>query len=543
MQVNAGVARQRQGLPYKWTVACVVILGAFMSILDQTVVNIAIPRLQSAFGADIHSVQWVATAYLLTQGAITPVAPFLANTLGIKRTYIISLLAFTAGSLLCGLSWSLPMLIFFRVVQGLGGAALLPLSMTLLFREFPPEQRGVALASLGIPILIAPALGPIVGGYLVTFASWQVIFFINIPIGIVAVILATVFLHEARAEEAIRFDVVGFITAAFGLAAVLYAFSESSTSGWGSLNVLGFLVAGSLSLIAFVFTELRLVRREAKPLLDLRLLANRSFAAGTVALILVTFSLFGLQFLLPIYLQVLRGLSAFQAGITLLPLALAAMVSVVIGGRLVDRIGPRIVVIAGLLLLAIGNWLFATSLSLNTPYWWFQAGLIVFGLSLGLSGQPLFVAAMAEIRDAQQIADGTTLITVVRSVFASLGIAVLATLVQTQTKVHFTHLAEQVTASSPIGQLLPRIEGLFLLRGADMHSAAGAALQVIAGYVTRQGYLLAMRDAFFLTLILTFIAIVATFFVRGVRRTSQPAQDATAEQTEQETPAPALAIG
>ncbi len=543
MQVNAGVARQRQGLPYKWTVACVVILGAFMSILDQTVVNIAIPRLQSAFGADIHSVQWVATAYLLTQGAITPVAPFLANTLGIKRTYIISLLAFTAGSLLCGLSWSLPMLIFFRVVQGLGGAALLPLSMTLLFREFPPEQRGVALASLGIPILIAPALGPIVGGYLVTFASWQVIFFINIPIGIVAVILATVFLHEARAEEAIRFDVVGFITAAFGLAAVLYAFSESSTSGWGSLNVLGFLVAGSLSLIVFVFTELRLVRREAKPLLDLRLLANRSFAAGTVALILVTFSLFGLQFLLPIYLQVLRGLSAFQAGITLLPLALAAMVSVVIGGRLVDRIGPRIVVIAGLLLLALGNWLFATSLSLNTPYWWFQAGLIVFGLSLGLSGQPLFVAAMAEIRDAQQIADGTTLITVVRSVFASLGIAVLATLVQTQTKVHFTHLAEQVTASSSIGQLLPRIEGLFLLRGADMHSAASAALQIIAGYVTRQGYLLAMRDAFFLTLILTFIAIVATFFVRGVRRTSQPAQDATAEQTEQETPAPALAIG
>jgi DHA2 family multidrug resistance protein len=142
---------------------------------------------------------------------------------------------------------------------------------------------------------------------------------------------------------------------------------------------------------------------------------------------------------------------------------------------------------------------------------------------------------MAEIRDAQQIADGTTLITVVRSVFASLGIAVLATLVQTQTKVHFTHLAEQVTASSPIGQLLPRIEGLFLLRGADMHSATSAALQIIAGYVTRQGYLLAMRDAFFLTLILTFIAIVATFFVRGVRRTS--------EQTEQETPAPALAIG
>jgi len=213
MQVNAGVARQRQGMSYKWTVACVVILGAFMSVLDQTVVNIAIPRLQSAFGADIHSVQWVATAYLLTQGAFTPIAPFLANTFGIKRTYILSLIAFTAGSLLCGFAWSLPALILFRILQGLGGAVLLPLSFTLLFREFPPEERGIAIGSLGVPILIAPALGPIVGGYLVTYASWQVIFFINIPIGIVAVILAALFLREARAANPDRLDIVGLLTA------------------------------------------------------------------------------------------------------------------------------------------------------------------------------------------------------------------------------------------------------------------------------------------------------------------------------------------
>ena len=222
MQVSAQVARQ--GLSYKWIVAIVVILGAFMSVLDQTVVNIAIPSLQNAFGADIHTVQWVVTAYLLTQGAMTPTAPYLANNFGIKRSYILSLIAFTLGSLLCGLSWSLPMLILFRVLQGLGGAILLPLSFTMIFREFPPEERGLALGTLGVPTLLAPALGPILGGYLVTFVSWRVIFFINIPIGIVAMVLAALFLREARAEERSRFDLPGFITAAYGLAALLYAF-------------------------------------------------------------------------------------------------------------------------------------------------------------------------------------------------------------------------------------------------------------------------------------------------------------------------------
>ncbi len=512
MQVNAQVARQG-GLSYKWIVALVVIMGAFMSVLDQTVVNIAIPRLQNAFGADIHSVQWVVTAYLLTQGAITPTASYLANNFGIKRSYIFSLIAFTLGSLLCGLSWSLPMLIFFRVVQGLGGAILLPLSITMIFREFPPEERGLALGTLGVPTLLAPALGPILGGYLVTFADWQVIFFINIPIGIVAVILATLFLREARAEQRSRFDLPGFITAAYGLAALLYAFSESTTDGWGSVKVLGFLLSGALSLIAFIAIEIITANRGAQPLLDLRLFANRSFAAGNIALVFAIFGFFGSFFLLPIYLQVLRGQSAFQAGLILLPQALAAMVSVILGGRLVDRIGVRAVVIPGLLLLAFTSWQLS-SITLNSPFWWLQMLLVLLGLSIGLIGQPLVVAALADIRDAQQVADASTITTVTRSVGASMGIAILATIVQTQTKVHFTHLAEQVTASSTLGQLLPRLQGLFMQHGADAQSAKAAALQLIARLLQRQSYLLALQEAFLLIIALIVLAIVTTLFVK-----------------------------
>src|SRR5438874_11302136 len=206
MQVNVQAVQRTARLEYKWIVALIVIFGVFMSILDQTIVNIAIPRLQTAFGADIHSVQWVLTAYILAQGVATPTAAFFADTLGIKRFYIISLIAFTAGSALCGLAWSLPILITFRVLQGLGGAALFPLSITLLFREFPPQERGTAMGFFGVPALLAPALGPTFGGYLVTFVGWQAIFFINVPIGIVAIILSVILIREYRPQGQTRFD-------------------------------------------------------------------------------------------------------------------------------------------------------------------------------------------------------------------------------------------------------------------------------------------------------------------------------------------------
>src|SRR6202043_159200 len=213
MQVNPRAARRGGGLDYKWILAMVVILGVFMSILDQTIVNIAIPRLQTAFGADIHSVQWVLTAYILAQGVATPAAAFFSDRLGIKRFYIMSLVAFTIGSAMCGLAWSLPILIAFRILQGLGGAALFPLSITLLFREFPPQERGMAMGFFGIPALLAPALGPTLGGYIVTFAGWPLIFYINVPVGIIAVILTVIFLHDAQPERRARFDFIGFFFA------------------------------------------------------------------------------------------------------------------------------------------------------------------------------------------------------------------------------------------------------------------------------------------------------------------------------------------
>ena len=532
MQVPV-VEQRGGGLAYKWVIMIVIIFGLFMTVLDSTIVNIAIPRLQNAFGADLNSVQWVITVYTLAQGVATPLTAFFAGRIGTKRFYILSLTAFTIGSFLCGLSWSLPILILFRVLQGLGGAFLFPLSITLLYREFPPNERGLASGILGIPILLAPALGPTLGGYIVTFASWQLIFFVNVPIGIVGVLMAIFLMRDFRPDVRMSFDLPGFLLSAGGLAAVLYSLSDASTDGWGSGKVLGLLIGGLLALVLFVIVEIRTANRGGQPLLDLRVFRNASFTAANIASVFVAIGLFGGLFLMPLYLQNLRGLSAFQAGLLLLPQAFASMVGVVVGGRLVDRIGVRAVVIPGLILLTISTWLL-TSLSLTTTYGALQWALVLRGLGFGLAFQPLLVAALAEIAP-RDLASASSINTVVRFISQSLGIAILATLVQGQTKVHYTHLAEQITTSSPLAQFLTQLQAAFVARGADIVSAHAAAIQLIIQYVQRQSFMLALQDAFRLTLILVIIGIVATFFVREQRRTPVPAtQEMSSEQREEE---------
>lgn len=519
MQVNAQAVRSGGRLGYKWIVASVVIIGVFMSILDQTIVNIAIPRLQATFGADIHSVQWVLTAYILTQGVVTPTAAYFSDRLGIKRFYIISLVAFTAGSALCGIAWSLPVLILFRVLQGAGGAALFPLSITMLFREFPPQERGAAMGAFGLPALLAPALGPTLGGYIVTYAGWPLIFYINVPVGIIAVILTIIFIRDAQPEGHARFDFTGFFFAALGLSTTLYALSSASTDGWSSTTVLGFLFVGVCSLAIFTAVEIIIANRGGQPLLDLRLFANGPFRSSMIANLFVIFSLFGGLFLLPIYLQNIRGQSAFQSGLILLPQALASMVSVIIGGRLVDRFSVRTVMIPGLLILAFATWQLSY-ITIYSPFLWIQGMLILRGLALGLTIQPLTVAMLAEV-PPRQLAQASSLSTVARAVSSSLGIAVLATLVQTQSQIHYGHLAEQVTTSSPLGQLLPRLQAFFVAHGTDLANAKAAALQVISGLLIRQSFVLSLQDAFMLTLAVSGLAIIATLFVRGSRKPAQ----------------------
>jgi EmrB/QacA subfamily drug resistance transporter len=515
MQVSVNRTKSSTGLQYKWIVAFTVVFGIFMSILDSTIVNIAIPHLQDAFGASLNAVQWVLTGYTLAQGVATPLTTYLADRLGTKRLYLLALSVFTLCSALCGLAWSLPALIAFRILQAAGGAFLGPISITLLYSEFPPQERGMAMGVLGIPILVAPALGPTLGGYLITYAGWQLIFYINVPIGIVAILLATRFLREIQQGTHVRLDWQGFLISAVGLGSILYAFSEAATDGWGSSIVLGFLGGGVAALCLFVVVELYKIHRGRQPLLNLRLFTDRAFTPSVIASVFVTFILFGGLFLLPLYLQILRGLSAFQAGLFLLPQALASMVVVLIGGRLVDRLGTRPVVIPGLLFLAFPLWGFL-NLKTTTPYGWFQLLLILRGGEIGLVLQPLMRAALVTI-PRRQLSQASSLMTVIRFVSGSLIVAILGTLVQTQAQVHYEHLAERVVPGSQLGQMISIIQARLVARGADLITAQHTATLEVVRIVQQQAYGLALQDGYRLTFLLIIPAVLAVLFIKSQR--------------------------
>jgi EmrB/QacA subfamily drug resistance transporter len=509
-----------RGLSYKWIVATVVIFGVFMVLLDTTIVNIAVPRLQTTFGAALTDVSWVSTGYTLAEGIGIPLMPFFSALMGNKRFYIIILILFTIGSALCGLAWSLPVLIIFRILQGFAGASMLPLSITLLYSEFPPEERGIALGALGFPLMVAPALGPSVGGYIVTFVDWRVLFYINVPIGIAGCIMAFLFLRDIRPERnrPISFDVPGFLFSSIGLGSLLYGLDKAGSDGWSSLTVLGSIAVGLIALVIFVFVELITIENGKQPLLDLRIFGSRTFAGGNIAMMTLVFALFGGQFLTPLYLQNLRGLSAYDAGLVLLPQALGSMVASLFGGRLVDKLGVKAVVIPGLLILGSALWGFSR-LTLTTPLGDFQILLIIRGLGLGFAMQPTTVAALAEIKPAQ-LSQASSLNSVVRSMTSALAVALVSTLVTDRTTFHYVRLSEQVTPDSAAGQGLQQQAAYLMGQNMTQQNALLVAMEQQVQQMQQQAYLLAMNDTFLLTLAVTVLAVLVVLFVIRVPRKS-----------------------
>jgi EmrB/QacA subfamily drug resistance transporter len=483
---------QRPGhhtLSYRWMVVLVAIFGTLMSAVDKTIINIAIPQIQAAFGTDLHTVQWVSTSYLLATGIGIPTTPFFADTLGLKRFYLLSIALFTTASILCGLAWNLPVLIALRFVQGLSEAGLIPMSLAMIFREFPEGKRGLASGVFGMPVLLAPVLAPTVGGYLVSAAGWRLIFFVNVPFGIIGLLLTLFILRQDRPHTRPSFDLWGFLLVASGLVLVLYALSQASVAGWTSTFVLGLLGLGLLCLGGFVLLELRLIRRGKQPLLDLRLMTDAAFRSATIASVPVYMATYGGFLLIPLYLQDLRGLSALSSGLFLLPQGGVMLITLAVGGALVDQIGGKRIALVGLLCFGVSSWQLA-HVTLSTPYGWLQVAFMLRGTALGLVISPLQVIALSKIhKDQMPLASGLS--NLVGAVTSSLGIAVLTTMVQSRTAVHIQQLTEQALHPLP------------------------------PGWIQQQALVLAMQDAFFVTTVFAGIAVLATLMVREQRQKRQ----------------------
>jgi len=415
---SLGATRRIQ---YKHLVAAVFVIGLFMDLLDMTITNVALPTLAQEFSASTTTIEWVVTGYLLSLAVFIPVSGWAGDRFGTKRTFMFALSVFILASLLCALAWSVETLIAFRVLQGVGGGMLTPVGTAMLFRAFPPAERAQAAAVLTIPAALAPASGPVLGGYLVEFHSWHWIFLVNVPVGITGLLLAGLFLREEKQAGAGRLDVPGFLLGAAGLASVMYALAEAGPHGFGDRRVLLFGISGLALTAIFAAVELR----TKLPMIDVRLLRDKLFRSANAVQIVGYASFAGTLFLLPLLLQEEKGFSPLESGLTTFPQAIGVVMMAQLAGRLYHRVGPRRMMMAGMVGAALTSLVFL-QVNLETSRWWIQLILLARGWSFALTLVPLQAATFATISPADT-GRASAVFNANRQVAASLGVALLAT--------------------------------------------------------------------------------------------------------------------
>jgi DHA2 family multidrug resistance protein len=422
MNLEANSMEKPKGLEQKWKVLISVMFGIFMIILDSTIINIAFPTLRLQFNASLADAQWVISIYVLALGVTTPISGFLADRFDIKRVYLLGLAIFTIGSFLCGISNSLGWLIAARALQGFGGGISQPLGPAQLYRAFPPKEQGTALGIFGLALVVAPALGPILGGWLVDLQIWRAIFFVNVPIGILGVILGSRFLVDYKTGKRPVFDPLGLVTAVIGFGAVLYAASIAENNGWTGSTTLLVLGLGFSFLIVHAIVELYVVK---EPMTNLRLFSNPTFLNASLIGYVATIALFGAEFLMPVYLQTFRGRTALEAGVILLGVAATSAFATPLAGRLYDKIGPRAIMVVGFIILCINTWQLS-EIKGTTSIRYIVFLLALRGLAVGLTLQTSYVTALSSMH-LDQLPRGSSLLNSTRFVVQAVAVATLAT--------------------------------------------------------------------------------------------------------------------
>ncbi len=408
-------------IEHKYVIALISVFGMFMNLLDLTIVNVAVPVLAAEFDASTQEVQWVVTVYLLSVAVFIPVSGWAGDRFGTKRLFLIALGLFTAGSALCAVAWNIESLIAFRALQGIGGGLLMPVAQTMVFRAFPQPERALAAGILVVPTTFAPASGPLLGGVILDFLSWPWIFLVNLPVGVLGITLAVLYLREQREERPGRLDVPGLVSASGGLALFLYGLAEAGERGFGDARVLGFGAGGLLLLAAFVAIE----RVRPEPLIDVRLFLNRMFAVANLTQGLAFMGFSATLFLLPLFLQLERGLSPLESGLVTFPQAVGVMALAPLLARIYPIVGPRRLVATGLLIASITT-VPLILMDLETNLWWIRGAMFARGMGFGLMLVPLQTAAFATISMAAT-GRATAAFNATRQVAQSFGVAIAAT--------------------------------------------------------------------------------------------------------------------
>ncbi|HTF49275.1 MAG TPA: DHA2 family efflux MFS transporter permease subunit [Pseudonocardia sp.] len=419
----------------------VVVVGMFMSVLDTSIVNVAIPVMQGQFGASPDNIEWIATAYTLCLGVVVPASAWLGERLGLRRTYVLALVLFSLFSALCGTATDLHTMIFYRILQAIPGGVIPVTCLTILYRMVPPAKLGAAMGLYGLGIVFAPGVGPTLGGYLVEYVDWRLIFYINVPIGILGAIAAMIVLPKFPATPGRRFDLPGFLCIGTACFALLLAVSEGQQWGWTSYPILLLVAAGFNLLALFVVIELQV----KEPLLTLRTFTYRPFVISLVLMAIVYTGLFSSIYLVPLFLQNVQGITPWNTGLTLMPQALVMAVLTPLAGRLYDKIGARNLVIIGMAINGIGTlMLVQINTDMSRPEIFLR--LMISGAGLSLCFMPIMTGGMSSL--PPEIASaGSGMSTLVQRVSAAIGLAAITALTTVQQAQLFANRSALVQAS------------------------------------------------------------------------------------------------
>jgi DHA2 family multidrug resistance protein len=499
---------------YKWWLLANVMIGTFMAVLDATIVNVGLPKIMASFGVGLDKIEWVLTAYMLAMAVMLPTSGWLADKFGYKRVYFLGLFLFTLGSFLCGISPDENVLIFSRVIQGLGAGCLMPVGMAIITREFPAEKRGMALGFWSIASAASVSFGPLIGGYLVDRFSWPLIFDVNVPIGIAGMLATAIIQKEYKAKNVGPFDPIGFLAVTIFLPFLLYALTEGNTStnsgGWTSPVVLSCFAISAVAFVVFISAELIV----DYPLIDLRLLKDYNFAVSNVVTFIFGIGMFGSTFLLPLYLQNSLGYTALQAGAVFLPVGIIQGFVAPFAGILSTKVNPKIFIIGGLLILAFTFYL-NSQMSYLTEHSFIMTTLVLRGIAMGIVFAPLTAAAVVDI-PRHKMGQASGLLNVIRQVGGSFGVAVLTTIFTTRMIFHTQSFGEMIQANSPAYHEAIRNIGYFI-NSATGNVAALASRQsqtILMSHVTRQSFVQAIDDDFLIAALITIVSVIPVIFLR-----------------------------
>ncbi|HDC5255405.1 TPA: DHA2 family efflux MFS transporter permease subunit [Staphylococcus aureus] len=488
-----------------------LLFGMFIAILNQTLLNVALPKINTEFNITASTGQWLMTGFMLVNGILIPITAYLFNKYSYRKLFLVALVLFTIGSLICAISMNFPIMMVGRVLQAIGAGVLMPLGSIVIITIYPPEKRGAAMGTMGIAMILAPAIGPTLSGYIVQNYHWNVMFYGMFIIGIIAILVGFVWFKLYQYTTNPKADIPGIIFSTIGFGALLYGFSEAGNKGWGSVEIETMFAIGIIFIILFVIRELRM----KSPMLNLEVLKFPTFTLTTIINMVVMLSLYGGMILLPIYLQNLRGFSALDSGLLLLPGSLIMGLLGPFAGKLLDTIGLKPLAIFGIAVMTYATWEL-TKLNMDTPYMTIMGIYVLRSFGMAFIMMPMVTAAINAL-PGRLASHGNAFLNTMRQLAGSIGTAILVTVMTTQTTQHLSAFGEELDKTNPVVQDHMR-------ELASQYGGQEGAMKVLLQFVNKLATVEGINDAFIVATIFSIIALILCLFLQSNKKAKATAQ-------------------